>query len=570
MSKIKPERAAVKEVIPSFGGIYDGADCVKNAAQDIRNFRIRADGTLEKRNGWFTLFAFDHPLRGVWQGTLGEDHLRFAVTENQVWRFDPEEGILRTAGTLSTLTDDVGFVCYRSHLYLLDGNTVYVYRPATGVFSPAMGYAPLYGHNWHPRRGGDVVEPLNLFSRRLIVHYLNITGEGVFTLPFYADRIDRMQINGTDTAAYSFTSGSNSFTLSSPAAGDEVLVAFTVWGETAVYRELMRATHAYCHRDGTEEHLMLYGTPMGYRLYVSRPLDAENSPTSMQLYSDTDPLYLPADRRLTVGDGDSPIRALCPYNRRLFVFHDRGASALLTEGGLACYPVLQGIGCTAPGGAVSFGDGIAMIGREGILYLTSSLSEPDRLQVTHLSEPLGGLLPASIADYGILCRDDIHGELWVRDRSESDAGIVWVWNPASRCWYRFDGIRAEGFLGMDGSVGFIDGNRICLFSKGLYTDGGALYEACYIGGHTHFFPAMRVLRGISLRLCVAAEKSRLTVTLSTEKRSKSFVRDVDSSSPPHHLCLRAGLGRFPSLQLRIAERSLYPARIYHALIACNL
>ena len=163
MSKIKPERADVREVFDGFGGIGEkGLSTGK--ATDMRNFRLLPDGALEKRCGWEVRQRFASDVRAVWQGVIEESSCIFVVVDDTVYRFVGDNQY-----EVGVLTDSVGhvdFAFYLGRLYLFDENEIYVYSETLNKFDVAYGYAPLFGRNWHPTDQGAINEPLNLFSAR--------------------------------------------------------------------------------------------------------------------------------------------------------------------------------------------------------------------------------------------------------------------------------------------------------------------------------------------------------------------------------------------------------------------
>ena len=210
MSKINPERADVREDFEGFGGIGEkGLSTGK--ATDMRNFRLLPDGALEKRCGWAVHQKFVSDVRAVWQGVIGEISSIFVVVGDTVYRFVGDDQY--EAGVLTESWGHVAVSFYLGRLYLLDENEIYVYSETMNKFDVAYGYAPLFGLNWHPSNQGAINEPINLFSNRLRVNYLNTEGLSTFTLPYYAKSIDCVRVDNVNVSDYSFRTGGNTVTL---------------------------------------------------------------------------------------------------------------------------------------------------------------------------------------------------------------------------------------------------------------------------------------------------------------------------------------------------------------------
>ena len=117
MSKIKPRSADSKQILDGFAGLGDTGALGKNAATEMRNFRLLGDGTLEKRCGWNRFATLNGEIRGVWQGALNATPLLLIAAGNTVYRMDQTTPI--QVGSLGSNTGHVSFVPYRNHLYLI-------------------------------------------------------------------------------------------------------------------------------------------------------------------------------------------------------------------------------------------------------------------------------------------------------------------------------------------------------------------------------------------------------------------------------------------------------------------
>ena len=111
MSKINPKRAYTKEIIESFSGLGAHGASLSEAEHTPVNFRIRKDGSLEKRCGWRIYESFTQgKLRGTWQGVLKGNTLRFVVCGSTVLRIN---GTTRSIiCTLPTHSGEVNFFVY--------------------------------------------------------------------------------------------------------------------------------------------------------------------------------------------------------------------------------------------------------------------------------------------------------------------------------------------------------------------------------------------------------------------------------------------------------------------------
>ena len=248
MAKINPRRAEEKIVFRGFRGICGSSDRPDEGAAEVRNFRILGDGTLEKRPGWKTLFQFPDPIRGVWEGSLDGTHYLFVVSG-----WDLYAGIAGgEPAVIYSLPSGAGSVCfaeYGGNLYLFDGLNVYLFHTVTETFSEAGGYVPLYGKDWHPTQMGEVLEPRNMLSPRIRITYLNTVGATRFVLPFTAENIEYMDVDGTRITNYTFTPESNTFQIPSAMSYGTLTVAVklsSIFGQRSL---ICRANRAFVFRD---------------------------------------------------------------------------------------------------------------------------------------------------------------------------------------------------------------------------------------------------------------------------------------------------------------------------------
>lgn len=565
MSKIRPERAFTKKSINAFAGIRDAAVSNESSAADMRNFRILKDGILEKRYGWYTWRNFREEIRGFWQGTLGEKHLYFLVSGASVY-YGTEDLGMSSIGTVSA-GGKIGFFRFGDRLYLQDGSVLRVFEPATLTFVKAHGYAPLYGLNWHPVQFGDTYEPLNLLTPRLRVHYLNTEGSATIYLPFFAASLDKVRVNNQTTTSYSFSAGSDRFTLNSPRAGDVVEVAFTISGDNVTRNQIHASTQSFLYQDGENERILLFGSTPGYRLFCSAEADEKRVNESRVFYSDSDSLYFRSSQILSVGDADHPITALCANHDRILAFHTAGAWSINLDAKsdeVSSYPVLYGFGCTSPDAVLTLGNDPILINESGVCRLHSTVGDPDRFSVKILSDKIPSRITFTMKKNALLFWDAPHGELWVRDATETDQGLVWIWNEALEEWYCFDGIPATLFFRRNGEVAFAAANRLLQFHTGYYIDGGNDYTAYYDSNYMSMSRSDRCKRSLRATFCVHSRGSVLICDLDADGNSYQFSFAGENTQVPEFFDIRALPGRFRFLRYRISCAENVPARIYEA------
>lgn len=549
MSKIKPDRSQAKAVFNGFEGLGTPNKKGKPQLADMINFRLLSNGTLQKRCGWRSNHMLPSDIRGYWSGKVGTSSYSFAVAGSTVYRLS---GTQQTA--VSTLQSDFGsvqFVCYAAHLYLLDGTAIYVLRENDCRFLVAQGYVPLFGLNWHPTKMGDVYESRNLFTRRLRVHYYNLEGSATFSLPFYADSVDRVWVDGHFVYDFNLSSAGNSVQLSTP--GMEVEIAFTISLSDGPHTQMPTATQAFCDRFGAREVLLLYGMQESQHLFCSVPVDNVALNGSLAYYTDSDPLYFTANTHLLT-DANHPITSVFSHHGRILAFHARGAFSIQVseeDSTVEYYPLLSNLGCTAKNMSLTVHGDPVILNEGGIFRLSSPRSDPDLFTVTPISQGIPALHDAQFYDSAITCQDTARGELWFRNPYE-DAGTVWIYQIGHGVWYRFQNIRTRLFFERSGQVGFAYDNLLCYFSESADTDYNGEIEAVLETEDLHFDDPENFKRTLRASLvCQGIENHVLTVDLTTERQTRQlrFLRQADGMHG--HLDLRASLGRFRFLRVRI-------------------
>lgn len=559
MSKIKPERAFAKEVFSSFDGISSGG------AAEMRNFRILPDGSLEKRCGWETVYTLSERVRGVWQGTIDGTELTIIVCKEHVYRMDPDESLIPLT-LLSTTEGRVHFSFYRNRLYLADGNDLYVLSEAKTSFSPAQGYAPQFGINWHPTSFGDVNEPLNLFSNRLRIHYFNSTGTNLFVLPFFPESIDSVRIDGVSDLDYSLSG--DQLTVSK--TGTSVEIGMTMYSVSDHKSRLHQAMRLYTDRMAEREVLLVSSEKDPQYLYCSANADEIMLNGSKAVYSDSDPLYFKDNGVLIVGRSDAPISRFCRERDRLLAFWQDGAVSISfsqDSDGVESYPLLQGVGSSSLENELYLDGDPIVTNSRGVFRLENTISEPDHFHAIALGEQMEFCHDQRFLHNLIACADTEHGELWFRDSTDS-YGIVWVYNHTLSQWYCFSGIFADFFLTMNGRLGFVSDDRICLFGEDLGTDDGAVFEAVYTSAYLCFSSPESIKRSLRISLC--GWGCEATLELQSEKKKQSFTLLADQSDAPLVLDKRARFGRFRHLRFSLRDTGEHRSRWSRLALYSNL
>ncbi len=571
MAKIKPEKASEKVTVTEFGGLRQTSSLTGGSASSMRNFRIASDGSLEKRTGTKTLFDLGTRIRGLWQGSLdGNDYL-IVVAGYYTYVRLPGATELTQKRRLSANSGRVSFAFYRNTLFLFDGNSVYRFSTSTNNFFATYGYTPLYGDGWDPVLMGPVNEPLNALSARIRVRYDNSAGNTTIRLPFATQSITRVEVDGT-VVTPTFTARTNYFTIPQEHAHGTLTVSATLISSYD-HRDTIAVLPCSFVLTGNRETLIAYGGTRSCQMAYTAPVTDEMMEECNHFFpSNSDvPIYFPLDHFFSLADATHPVHAIFRDRDRAVAMNDRFAWALEFSGDrLISYPLEGGMGCASPGGLTFCGGSPVAVQTGGIFRLRFPSGESDLCIAESLSQEVVELLPASIFQNGILAWFPGRDELWLRDPTEIDEGIVWVYKRQKKEWYCFDNLYISEFFELDGTIGFGTGDgKILLPDETSYTDSGTPVTATYVSQFLALSTPETTKRSLRTTVCADTGGQQLLIITETDSRSRSFTVRSNDPGRPKFFEANINLGRFRFLRFAFRVSGSTAARIYRLSILAN-
>lgn len=563
MAKIKPRRAFAKAKFSGFHGIRSDAAPLTERAEEIMNFRIRSDGTLEKRNGWNAWRAFNGTVKAFWQGTLEEEHYMFTVVQQSILKSTGEHSSA-IVGNLSSGAKPT-FFKYGEQLYLLNGTKIMVYRPSKDFFEEVQPYSPLYGYNWNPEVGGDIREPLNLLTKRIRVHYLNTSQNTSFSLPFFADTIDHVRVDNRAVYEYTLNSMCDSLTVPSASTASTVEIAFTIDFESDLSSSLLQSTLVHVFREKENETLFLSGSPHGYRVFCSSVIPKVMLTYASLFYPENDPLYFKASNLIPLGHTEHPIRAFCEHHERLLAFSEQGAWHLEKNSDtdtVSYHPVLHDIGCNRAGAVIRYENDVLLLNTSGFFRLHSSASDPDTFQISKTPLPHSKLVGREWIQNAKLFWEPWEDEIWIRDPSDT-SGTVLIRSNLAKEWFFFDHIPASFFFYMDSHVGFAYEDRLCVFADETYADAGQSFTAYYKSGFLSFGSPDTVKRSARATLNCNTYSNLSYLNIETENATDVLILNgTADTNAPECFDRRLSLPRFRYLRFSLSISGKDPASLY--------
>lgn len=449
-----------------------------DVAQDICNFRVLADGTLEKREGYRTLAELPAAVRGVWAGNVGGCETLLAAAGSHVYLLAQDGAVLdvpQILVTLGTQTGIANFFCVEGCVYMLDGDSIYCYD---GVgMTEADAYAPLYGHSWHPLTGGEVNEPFNAFSRHVRLHYLMAVSSSYLALQLPFASVDAVYHNHRALDASDYTLSEDGYTLNfdyTVAANLTIIVYGTLAASVDTGAAVRSCSHTVTMGGEFDDRVFLYHGSQPSDIYVSNDVVPGELADARKVWPGLKNLYFSQGEKLTVDDGKSEITALCRHYDRLLVFRRDGTCmANLAQGAdgsiYPAMPVNSTVGCASPEALCLYGNDPITVNDRGIWRWLQTTDERDECNAVRISDKVATMLSRDFCRRAqCVCRAD-RGEVWFYDPQDETGGIL-ILSPSTGAWYRFSGVRMQGCFRYDGADCFYFDTHLYRFSRELVWD----------------------------------------------------------------------------------------------------
>ena len=580
MSVFKQKNAIASTEFKGFEGIDATAPHkYVPAARDMVNFRVCEDGSLEKRCGFAPIAVCDGDIRAVWSGRAYGKQLSFIAYGSTVATIDTATDTLHNIGSIETSEGHAKFIFFNSHLYLMDSKRFYrITRDSVENFE---GYAPLYAKNWGIGKPGSVNEPLNILSRHIRMNY-TVNQEFIYLcVDHLISSIDAVYIDGKllkDKSKYYFDQDLMCVCVIGLKVGQVVDLYLTIAESTLDPSPLLSCKQSAVFGGYTDSRLFMWDGPEEDIMYASTPITNASLDETKLVYGETVPIYIPQGTSFSMTRSERNITAICRHYDRLLIFtnEDTWMSKNTVEVGspLEALTVNSSKGCTSKGGAVMCENDPICISATSILRWTAESDELNETNAKSISSQIEPYLSESFFTNGKILLDETSHEIYFYDPTD-DAGKVWIYNYKTSCWYKFDGICADELFLCDGTLGFVRGNAVYLFSKSLGAD-------TLLDGNQRNIVA--VYESNPIDLDVPGNKKRLLgMTLNANllggDMSVEYVSDskiiskIKLSSKSQHAASfikRLNSTRFCYITLRLISDGMLPQRIYSSGVWAKL
>ncbi len=433
MAKLSLQNAFASESADSFSGIDRCDPAGKlSEAYDMTNLRILCDGSLARREGYACLAQMPAPVTAV-AASPTQPELLYVATGGTLYSVSLIDGSFSTIQDVGSYNDPACFFTMPDKLFLVCGE---IYEITSTGIRGVSGYVPLIGRNWGSR-GGEPHESLNLMSQRAHIHYVMDDRTSILYTGQNLLSVDAVYANGArvnDVVPLDGTYVQLPYALEKQT---EVDVYVTVNRSALADRaELMSCTQGYSCGKGDRAIAALFGGKNANRLFCIKQASQEQYAAYAAVYPDSDKIYCPMGQA-PLTDMPDGIRAVCGEPDCLLAIGAYDSRRIYPDGELS----IPGVGGCKAQGSVAYFNGTAYIASvDGVrrLPLRSGIGEL-------ISHPLGDLLTPEASADAVLYYDPATDELIVSDPEDS-AGTAFIFNTARECWYKFDGIGAQGFF----------------------------------------------------------------------------------------------------------------------------
>lgn len=461
----------------SFHG-FGGVDKTKGhsdpaCAEDLLNFRIRKDGSLQKRCGYRMLTDIGSPIRSYWSGKMGGESYLFLATDETVFSVDPQSGEASAIASLASKGEPAVFFFYRDSVYLLNGSRFY--RVTRESVDEVIGYVPLIGKDWDNRAVGEIYEPRNILTRKARISYIVSAPSSMFLeIPEKIEEIEKIEVNGEaiDPSRFWYDVDFNTINVTDLYAGDRI-VAYVVFpsGSPELLRELCSCQQAATFGGPSSNRLFLWGGTSPTTMFSSRYVKPEDLREVTRTYSNCAPLYFPPGFEFTVGEGRHPVLGAERQYDRLLIFTEGDTWIASPESsGLDDFPTFginAGIGCASPHGTALAENDPVTVGEYAIWQWSGETDRLNERNAIRLSEAIDSLLAPEDYRSASLYYNRREREIWVNLHTKNE---VWIYHIGRRVWYRFGEIRAEEFFDLEADVAFLRGGKVFVFDEKLSVD----------------------------------------------------------------------------------------------------
>ncbi|MBE6662236.1 MAG: hypothetical protein E7606_03010 [Ruminococcaceae bacterium] len=560
-----------RELFDGFSGFGLSSVRGKGACR-LDNFRVLADGSLEKREGMRQIASLPLAVRGICSFADADGEVLLAVAGNRLYRLT-SEGETSFSSCFTSENGKVGFFRYGGRLYLLDGAHLYRYEGGCEV-TKVSGYTPLYGKDWDPLYVNQSInEPINLLSPRIRIRYLSSEPIESVQIGLVVESVEWILVNGRtlDALSYSLLYDRRGIAFSAPVICETMEICVRLPVSSYFDENFVSSVSSAVYEDFENSRVFLYGGKKPSTLYVSSPVARESLQADRVRFTDSCGLYFPSGRALSFGNGQ-PITAIGRIYDRMTVFSP--SSLWVTERlgaterfGVQFMPICHHRGCSAQGALLLTGAASPITVSDGGIYRWKIDSDLlDECITRKISEDIAPLLDESFWQRAEVCHNRSRAELWFYAKGDTE-GRIFIYSLDREVWYSFHGIAVDGLFAFGGGVGAVRGGEVFLFDERLPFDqtaeGEKPIEAFFTSGWLDF-GGVEADKHLARATLIATFGEGVRVGVDDGERLFELTLKAADRQAPDIYDLRTPTGRFRSARLTLTADGPNRQRIYRA------
>lgn len=560
MATIHTKGAGASLSFDGFGGIdrrWKGRG-KSNAVYDLQNFRVDSGGALRRRWGYSKLATLPASIRGLWSGIFAGEPCGFAAAGDRLYRLSAADGSFAEIGGISPGEGRVNLFLWRDILICLDGEEIYTYDGQQ--LTAADPYIPLVSEADDVSGTETFPEPINLIGRRVRIKF-RLRERNYVMLKFPIETVE--QVRNADTGevmgnwSLQPNDGITPVLLLNDCPSDWTVATLVLRDDYYRYADIAACGGAVIWGGTDDSRILCFGGGRQGEIFSSAEVDAMRLAEAKRHSGSEGKLYFPLSGCLCLGDGRYPVRSACPHYDRLLIFTDGECWAsdfdAVGRQTVSILPINSGVGCTAHGGAALAGNDPVTVAEGAVWRWTASRLQRDECSAEQISAGVSDLLGEGFTERALVFCARSLGEIWLADPADAAGGVL-VYRTDLDLWYRFTGIRAEGFFAWGEDVGFWRGDTLFCFARHLHTDDGENIPIRLTLDGLSAGEVGRLQHLTRLALSLRGEFSPMTLTARTD-RGRTTVRNLlagGEAEADSFLDLPLHSGRFRSLRLTLA------------------
>lgn len=503
-------------------------------ASDAVNFRVTADGHLQKRPGTKTVvdLEMNYPIKGLWDGYVDEKRVLLGACNGKLYSFRSFAGEWQKAvlGDINT-SGHVHIFGFSGNAYILAQNEYKVWDGTE--LKEVEGYVPLVRISAIPSGGGEDMENVNRLTgkRRM---WFSPDGEATtFVLPEKGSHMKSIDSvidlkTSTEMTGYTVSTADGTVTFDTPPAKATNSIEIA-WTMDVNYRQQVTAMKfSELYNSTQDTRIFLYGDGSNKAIYSE--CDYDGIPRAD---------YFPDLYEMAIGDANTPITALIRHYSTLICYKSSSTYSIrygditLSDGTVtaAFYssPINRAIGNEAAGQAqLVLNSPRTLYGYDVYEWKNNSAYSSnltaDERQAKIISERVQAILK-TFAISSCICYDD---------NTEQEYYICYdekclVHNYTADTWSYYTGLDVEGMTRHgDYLVYATSDGKIKEINYSYTSDDGAAIKCRYETGMMDFGQSWMRKYSSMMWIGITPEgKTKLTFTGETDKSSTLTEKDIE-------------------------------------------